>query len=75
MQRYILMRLSLAIPTILGAVTLVFFAMQLAPGDPAPLFIPRTWPRPTVRHSNSGSTTRTASSTPCPSSTAATSRI
>lgn len=40
MQRYILKRLSLAIPTILGAVTLVFFAMQLAPGDPASLFIP-----------------------------------
>lgn len=40
MQRYILKRLSLAIPTILGAVTLVFFAMQLAPGDSASLFIP-----------------------------------
>ena len=40
MQRYIVKRLSLAIPTILGAVTLVFFAMQLAPGDPASLFIP-----------------------------------
>jgi peptide/nickel transport system permease protein len=44
MQRYILMRLSLAIPTILGAVTLVFFAMQLAPGDPASLFIPPDLP-------------------------------
>lgn len=44
MQRYILMRLSLAVPTILGAVTLVFFAMQLAPGDPASLFIPPDLP-------------------------------
>ncbi|HEV2528175.1 MAG TPA: ABC transporter permease [Thermomicrobiales bacterium] len=44
MQRYILKRLSLAIPTILGAVTLVFFAMQLAPGDPASLFIPPDLP-------------------------------
>ncbi len=44
MQRYIMMRLSLAIPTILGAVTLVFFAMQLAPGDPASLFIPPDLP-------------------------------
>jgi ABC-type dipeptide/oligopeptide/nickel transport system permease component len=43
-QRYILKRLSLAIPTILGAVTLVFFAMQLAPGDPASLFIPPDLP-------------------------------
>ena len=40
MQRYVLKRLSLALPTILGAVTLVFFAMQLAPGDPVSLFIP-----------------------------------
>jgi len=44
MQRYIMMRLSLAVPTILGAVTLVFFAMQLAPGDPASLFIPPDLP-------------------------------
>jgi peptide/nickel transport system permease protein len=43
-QRYIFRRLSLAIPTILGAVTLVFFAMQLAPGDPASLFIPPDLP-------------------------------
>lgn len=44
MQRYIMMRLSLAVPTILGAVTLVFVAMQLAPGDPASLFIPPDLP-------------------------------
>jgi ABC-type dipeptide/oligopeptide/nickel transport system permease component len=44
MQRYIMMRLALAVPTILGAVTLVFFAMQLAPGDPASLFIPPDLP-------------------------------
>lgn len=40
MQRYIAKRLLLAIPTVLGAITLVFLAMQLAPGDPVALFIP-----------------------------------
>ena len=40
MRKYIVKRLLLAIPTILGAVTLVFFAMHLAPGDPAILFVP-----------------------------------
>ena len=40
MQKYIVKRLLLAIPTILGAVTLVWFAMQLAPGDPAVMFVP-----------------------------------
>ena len=40
MQKYIIKRLLLAIPTILGAVTLVWFAMQLAPGDPAVMFVP-----------------------------------
>src|SRR5688572_25580585 len=44
MQQYILKRLLLAIPTVFGAVTLVFFAMQLAPGDPAALFIPPDLP-------------------------------
>ncbi|MCY3906346.1 MAG: ABC transporter permease [Anaerolineaceae bacterium] len=40
MQKYIIQRLLLAIPTILGAVTLVWFAMQMAPGDPAVMFVP-----------------------------------
>ena len=40
MRKYIIKRLLLAFPTIFGAITLVFFAMQLAPGDPAVLFIP-----------------------------------
>src|SRR5437764_14957409 len=40
MRQYIVKRLLLAIPTVVGAVTLVFFAIRLAPGDPAALFIP-----------------------------------
>ena len=44
MQQYILKRVLLAIPTVFGAVTLVFFAMQLAPGDPSSLFIPPDLP-------------------------------
>ena len=40
MRQYIVKRLLLAIPTILGAVTLVWFAMQMAPGDPAVMFVP-----------------------------------
>jgi peptide/nickel transport system permease protein len=40
MQKYFFRRLLLAIPTIFGAVTLVFFAMHLAPGDPIALFVP-----------------------------------
>ena len=44
MRTYLLKRLLLAIPTILGAVTLVFFAIHLAPGDPAALFIPPDLP-------------------------------
>lgn len=40
MGTYIVKRLLLAVPTVFGAVTLVFFAMQLAPGDPVALFIP-----------------------------------
>jgi peptide/nickel transport system permease protein len=43
-QRYIAKRLLLAIPTILGAISLVFIAMQLAPGDPVALFIPPDLP-------------------------------
>lgn len=44
MRNYIIKRLLLAIPTVLGAVTLVFFSMHLAPGDPASLFIPPDLP-------------------------------
>jgi peptide/nickel transport system permease protein len=44
MQQYILKRLLLAIPTVFGAVTLVFFAMQAAPGNPIALFIPPDLP-------------------------------
>ncbi len=40
MHKYIVRRLLLAIPTILGAITLVWFAMQAAPGDPALMFVP-----------------------------------
>lgn len=40
MTAYIIKRLLLAIPTILGAMTLIFFAMRLTPGDPAALFVP-----------------------------------
>lgn len=40
MRGYIAKRLLLSIPTILGALTLVFFAMRLTPGDPAALFVP-----------------------------------
>ena len=40
MRTYIIKRLLLAIPTILGTATAVFFAMQLAPGNPAVLFVP-----------------------------------
>jgi peptide/nickel transport system permease protein len=44
MQQYIIKRLLLAVPTVFGAITLVFFAMHLAPGDPASLFIPPDLP-------------------------------
>ena len=44
MRTYVIKRLLLAIPTIVGAVTLVFFAIHLAPGDPAALFIPPDLP-------------------------------
>jgi len=37
MTKYILKRLLLLIPTILGIITIVFFMMSLAPGDPARL--------------------------------------
>jgi peptide/nickel transport system permease protein len=41
---YIIKRLLLAIPTIVGAVTIVFFAIHLAPGDPVALFVPADLP-------------------------------
>src|SRR5215208_3897292 len=40
MQQYLVKRLLLAIPTLFGAISLVFFAMHFAPGDPIALFIP-----------------------------------
>jgi peptide/nickel transport system permease protein len=43
-RQYVVKRLLLAVPTILGAVTLVFVAIHLAPGDPAALFIPPDLP-------------------------------
>jgi len=39
MFRYILKRVALLIPTILGVVTIVFFMLALAPGDPARLML------------------------------------
>jgi peptide/nickel transport system permease protein len=44
MRTYILKRLLLAVPTIFGVVTLVFFSMHLAPGDPVSLFLPPDLP-------------------------------
>lgn len=40
MRKYIVKRLLLSVPTILGAITLLWFVMQLAPGDPALMFVP-----------------------------------
>src|SRR5262245_37381604 len=40
MATYVLRRLFLLVPTVFGALTLVFFAMHLAPGDPIALFVP-----------------------------------
>lgn len=39
MTRYVARRLLVAIPLILGIATLVFFAVNLAPGDPAAYFL------------------------------------
>ena len=39
MIKYILKRLALLIPTLLGVVTIVFFMLALAPGDPARLML------------------------------------
>lgn len=40
MLRYILQRLLLMVPTLLGVVTVVFFSLHLVPGDPVDLMIP-----------------------------------
>jgi len=44
MATYILRRLLMAIPTVLGVVTLVFFVIHMAPGDPVSLMIPPDLP-------------------------------
>lgn len=44
MGEYLVKRLLLAIPTVIGVVTLVFFAIHLAPGDPVALMIPPDLP-------------------------------
>jgi peptide/nickel transport system permease protein len=44
MGRYILRRLLIAIPTIIGIVSLVFVVLRLAPGDPVNLMIPPDLP-------------------------------
>jgi peptide/nickel transport system permease protein len=40
MTSYIIRRLIIAVPTVLGVVTIVFFVLHLAPGDPVNLMIP-----------------------------------
>ncbi|HSW10522.1 MAG TPA: ABC transporter permease [Bacillota bacterium] len=40
MRSYALKRVLLAIPTIIGVITLVFFALHLAPGDPVNMMLP-----------------------------------
>jgi ABC-type dipeptide/oligopeptide/nickel transport system permease component len=44
MGEYLIKRLLLAVPTVLGVVTLVFFVIHLAPGDPVALMIPPDLP-------------------------------
>jgi peptide/nickel transport system permease protein len=44
-RSYLIKRLFLFVPTVLGAVTLVFLAIHLAPGDPVLLFIPPDFPQ------------------------------
>jgi len=41
---YLIKRLMMVFPTVFGAVTLVFFAIHLAPGDPIALYIPPDFP-------------------------------
>lgn len=42
MKRYILQRLLLLLPTLLGALTLVFFLIHLVPGDPVEVMLGET---------------------------------
>lgn len=44
MSTYLIKRLFMVIPTVWGAVTLVFLAIHLAPGDPISLYIPPDFP-------------------------------
>ena len=44
MNTYLLKRLLMVVPTVWGAVTLVFLAIHLAPGDPISLYIPPDFP-------------------------------
>lgn len=44
MSTYLLKRLLMVVPTVWGAVTLVFLAIHLAPGDPIALYIPPDFP-------------------------------
>lgn len=44
MSTYLIKRLLMVLPTVWGAVTLVFLAIHLAPGDPIALFIPPDFP-------------------------------
>ncbi|HSG91708.1 MAG TPA: ABC transporter permease [Pseudomonadales bacterium] len=44
MSTYLIKRLLMVLPTVFGAVTLVFFAIHLAPGDPIALYIPPDFP-------------------------------
>ena len=44
MSSYLIKRLLMVFPTVFGAVTLVFFAIHLAPGDPIALYIPPDFP-------------------------------
>ncbi|MBW6456751.1 MAG: ABC transporter permease [Trueperaceae bacterium] len=44
MTAYLVKRLLMVVPTVWGAVTLVFLAIHLAPGDPISLYIPADFP-------------------------------
>ena len=44
MSTYLVKRLLMVVPTVWGAVTLVFLAIHLAPGDPIALYIPPDFP-------------------------------
>ena len=42
MKRYLLQRLLLLIPTLLGTITLVFFLIHFVPGDPVEVMLGET---------------------------------